>query len=72
MNELTKRKIKMIQIKEIYWHDANYPNEQKWLSKTDVRLAVEELKKRIDNSSIDLGFNLINDLIDDVFSGVKK
>ena len=65
MNELTKEKQITVFYPELGKNIDCYHTKV-------VRLAVEELKKRIDNSSIDLGFNLINDLIDVVFSGVKK
>ena len=35
----SKKKI----IREIYWHDANYPDENNWLSKKDVLKNVDEL-----------------------------
>jgi len=35
----SKKKI----IREIYWHDANYPDENNWLSKKDILKNVGEL-----------------------------
>lgn len=30
-------------IKEIYWHDANYPDDTQWLSKKDVLELIDEV-----------------------------
>lgn len=39
---------KKTNVREIYWHDANYPDETNWLSKKDVLNLIDETFKNMD------------------------
>lgn len=36
-----------IKVREIYWHDANYPDETNWVSKTDFETYKAEMENKI-------------------------
>lgn len=52
-------------VREIYWHDANYPDETQWLSKSDVQQSLADKLNRIKDNVCTCGAWTVNSLHDE-------